>query len=176
MENREQASSGSEQQEAIEEWNVEFRYMQLEDIPQIMEVELECFTVPWTPEAFHNELTHNRNAHYIVMLLDDRIIGYAGMWLMIDEAHVTNVGIREKYRGRKLGQKLMQRLVDEALLRGAERMTLEVRVSNLVAQRLYEKFGFRPVGVRRQYYSDNKEDAIIMWVDLLDNHSAPKSC
>ncbi len=75
-----------------------------------------------------------------------------------------------RYRGRKLGQKLMQRLVDEALLRGAERMTLEVRVSNLVAQRLYEKFGFRPVGVRKQYYSDNKEDAMIMWVDLLDNH------
>lgn len=169
----EQASSQDDkQQESSEEWNVTFRYMKLEDIPQIMEVELECFTVPWTSEAFYNELTHNRNAHYIVMLDDDRIIGYAGMWLMIDEAHVTNVAIRERYRGRKLGQKLMRRLVNEAILRGAERMTLEVRVSNLVAQRLYGKFGFRPVGVRKEYYSDNKEDALIMWTDLAQHSSS----
>lgn len=146
---------------------VEFRSMRMEDIPEIVEVELESFTAPWTPEAFRQELKYNQNAHYIVMLHEGRIIGYAGMWLIIDEAHITNVAIREKYRGKKLGRKLLRHLIDSALLLGAERMTLEVRVSNRIAQSLYERFGFRPVGIRKGYYSDNHEDALIMWADIL---------
>lgn len=151
--------------------SVEFRSMRLDDIPEIVEVELESFTVPWTPEAFRQELIHNQNAHYIVMLHEGRIIGYAGMWLIIDEAHITNVAIREKYRGMKLGRKLLRHLIDSALLMGAERMTLEVRVSNRNAQSLYERFGFRPVGIRKGYYSDNQEDALIMWADILTDRS-----
>jgi len=151
-----------------EELAVAFREMKLEDIPQIIEVEHESFTVPWTADAFRNELLHNQYAHYIVMEQDDRIIGYVGMWLIFDEAHITNIAIREKYRGKKLGFRLLKELVQEARALGADKMTLEVRVSNHVAQKLYAKFGFRPVGLRKGYYSDNHEDALIMWADICD--------
>jgi len=153
------------------ELRVEFRSMKLDDIPQIIEVELESFTVPWTAEAFRNELLHNQYAHYVVMLHQEKIIGYAGLWMIIDEAHITNVAIRQRFRGQKLGQRLMRYMIDSAILLGAEKMTLEVRVSNRIAQRLYERFGFRPVGVRKGYYSDNHEDALIMWANISDTVS-----
>jgi|HigsolmetaAR203D_1030402.scaffolds.fasta_scaffold00012_131 ribosomal-protein-alanine N-acetyltransferase len=172
MEN--QQSTGrveSDIRQELETIDVEFRSMRLEDIPQILEVEHESFTVPWTAEAFRNELTHNRHAHYFVMLHQGEIIGYAGMWLIFDEAHITNVAIRKRFRGKKLGHRLMRHLIDKAAVLGAEKMTLEVRVSNYVAQRLYSRYGFRPVGVRKGYYSDNQEDALIMWADISDTVS-----
>ncbi|MEC0264293.1 ribosomal protein S18-alanine N-acetyltransferase, partial [Paenibacillus anseongense] len=89
-----------------------------------------------------------------------------GMWLIMEEAHVTNIAVRDSYRGRKLGERLMRELMKTAAFLGAIRMTLEVRASNYVAQNLYEKVGFRSVGVRRGYYTDNREDAVIMWADL----------
>jgi ribosomal-protein-alanine N-acetyltransferase len=147
---------------------VVFRRMTVKDIDTIVEIEKECFTVPWTREAFYNELMYNQFAHYFVMLWQGEIIGYGGLWTIVDEAHVTNIGLREAYRGRKLGQRLLRELIAFASLRGMKRMTLEVRVSNTVAQRLYEKFGFRVEGVRRGYYSDNGEDALIMWADIPD--------
>jgi len=145
---------------------VVFRNMHTDDIGRISEIERECFPTPWTEEAFHNELVHNHFAHYIVMLWRGEIIGYAGLWTIMDEAHVTNIALREAYRGRKLGERMLRELFTSAVRRGMKRITLEVRVSNVVAQRLYEKFGFRAEGVRRGYYSDNGEDAIIMWADL----------
>lgn len=156
----------SEAQREDEQLQVEFREMKLEDIPQILIVERESFPVPWTEGAFHNELLHNQYAHYAVMLHEGQIIGYAGLWLIIDEAHITNIAIRERYRGRKLGRKLLQHIIDTAAELGAERMTLEVRVTNRIAQRLYERFRFRPVGVRKGYYTDNNEDALIMWAEI----------
>ncbi len=146
--------------------SVIIRRMVTEDIPQIGELERECFTTPWTEEAFYNELVHNHFATYVVVVWNDRIIGYGGLWTILDEAHVTNVAIAEAYRGRKLGEKLLMELMRVAMARGMRRITLEVRVSNAIAQRLYEKFGFYPEGVRKGYYSDNQEDAIIMWADL----------
>jgi ribosomal-protein-alanine N-acetyltransferase len=140
--------------------------MRLDDIDAICEIEKEAFTTPWSAGAFHNELTNNQYAHYVVMELDGDIIGYAGMWLIMDEAHITNIAVREKYRGRKLGERLLLQMQSAALFLGAERMTLEVRVSNTIAQRLYAKLGFIPAGLRKQYYTDNGEDAIIMWAHL----------
>jgi ribosomal-protein-alanine N-acetyltransferase len=140
--------------------------MRLDDIDAICEIEKEAFTTPWSAGAFHNELTNNQYAHYVVMELDGYIIGYAGMWLIMDEAHITNIAVREKYRGRKLGERLLLQMQSAALFLGAERMTLEVRVSNTIAQRLYAKLGFIPAGLRKQYYTDNGEDAIIMWAHL----------
>jgi ribosomal-protein-alanine N-acetyltransferase len=96
-----------------------------------------------------------------------KIIGYAGMWLIVDEAHVTNVAILPAYRGKRLGEKLMSALLEHAKNRGAVRMTLEVRASNTVAQGLYSKFGFTSQGRRRNYYMDTKEDALIMWCEKL---------
>ncbi|WP_219833943.1 ribosomal protein S18-alanine N-acetyltransferase [Paenibacillus sp. R14(2021)] len=143
-----------------------FRSMTLDDVPTIVAIELESFATPWTEEAFVNELTNNHFARYMVMDLDGRIIGYAGMWTIMDEAHVTNVAVREPYRGQGLGERLMVELQRTAVMFGSRRMTLEVRVSNSIAQRLYKKLGFEPSGIRPGYYSDNMEDALIMWAEL----------
>ena len=145
---------------------VRFRKMELSDIPHICVIEQECFATPWTEEAFRNELTQNHFARYIVMLWEDDIIGYAGMWTIMDEAHVTNIAVTGEQRGKGLGERLLQELITMAAASGMSRMTLEVRVSNTIAQRLYEKFGFVGEGLRRGYYSDNQEDALIMWASL----------
>ncbi|WP_342424311.1 ribosomal protein S18-alanine N-acetyltransferase [Paenibacillus sp. FSL E2-0178] len=143
-----------------------FRLMRLEDIPEILVIEREAFTMPWTEEAFRNELSHNHFAKYMVMELSGHIIGYAGMWAIVDEAHVTNIALLEAYRGRKWGDRLLDELMKTAAYLGMKSITLEVRVSNEVAQNLYRKKGFRPAGTRKGYYSDNREDALIMWADL----------
>ncbi|ETT50363.1 ribosomal protein S18-alanine N-acetyltransferase [Paenibacillus sp. FSL K6-1122] len=149
-----------------QETTLQFRFMTLADIPDVMEIEHEAFTLPWTEEAFQNELTHNHFAKYMVMELDGKAIGYAGMWTIMDEAHITNIAVRGAYRGRKLGEKLLDELMSTAAYLGMERMTLEVRVSNSIAQRLYQKKGFESAGLRKGYYSDNGEDAMIMWANL----------
>lgn len=154
---------------------LEFRSMRMEDIPAICEIEQEAFTTPWTSAAFHNELTTNQFARYMVMECAEEVIGYGGMWIIIDEAHITNIAVREKFRGKKLGERLLREMQQTAGFFGAVRMTLEVRPSNRVAQGLYEKLGFYGVGVRRGYYTDNREDAIIMWADLPEYQIPPKS-
>ncbi|SDX60204.1 ribosomal protein S18-alanine N-acetyltransferase [Paenibacillus sp. CF384] len=143
-----------------------FRLMTMSDVKTIVAIEQESFTSPWTEEAFVNELTNNHFARYMVMDYEGEVLGYGGMWTIMDEAHVTNVAVREPYRGRGLGEMLMVELQRAAVMFGSKRMTLEVRVSNEVAQRLYRKLGFEPSGVRPGYYSDNKEDALIMWAEL----------
>jgi ribosomal-protein-alanine N-acetyltransferase len=145
---------------------LEFRSMRIDDIPAICEIEIDAFATPWTKEAFNNELTNNHFAKYMVMELAGEVVGYGGMWLIVDEAHVTNIAVAAPYRGRKWGERLLIELQRTASFMGAIRMTLEVRVSNSIAQRLYGKLGFYPVGTRRGYYSDNNEDAIIMWAEL----------
>jgi len=145
-----------------------FRPMRLSDIEEICRIEEEAFPTPWTSGAFYNELTNNQFAKYIVMEVDGDIAGYGGMWIIREEAHVTNIAVRAEYRGRKLGERLVRELQRTAVLLGARRMTLEVRVSNYIARRLYEKLGFYSVGLRRGYYTDNGEDAVIMWVNLTD--------
>ncbi|MFC4302428.1 ribosomal protein S18-alanine N-acetyltransferase [Cohnella boryungensis] len=143
-----------------------YRLMNLGDVAAVVEIEHEAFTAPWSEEAFRNELTHNLFAKYMVMELDDTVIGYGGMWLILDEAHVTNIAVREKYQGQGLGKALLRELMRTAQFLGARRMTLEVRVSNDRAQSLYRKMGFYSSGVRPNYYSDNLEDALIMWAEL----------
>jgi ribosomal-protein-alanine N-acetyltransferase len=145
---------------------LEFRSMRYEDIPHVCEIEQEAFTTPWTSGAFHNELTNNQFAHYMILDINGEVAGYGGMWLIMDEAHVTNIAIRDTYRGQKLGKRLLQELMRTASFLGAKRMTLEVRASNHIAQSLYDKLGFASAGIRRGYYTDNREDAIIMWTDL----------
>ena len=143
-----------------------FRLMQLNDIPYVVELEKQAFTLPWTAKAFRNELAHNHFAKYMVMEWDSQIIGYGGMWFIMDEAHITNIAVRSGYRGRKLGARLLKEMMKTASFVGMKKMTLEVRVSNHVAQNLYHKFGFSQAGVRPRYYSDNNEDALIMWADI----------
>jgi ribosomal-protein-alanine N-acetyltransferase len=96
------------------------------------------------------------------------ILGFAGMWLMFDEAHITTIGVKRSVRGRGLGELMLVHLIDQAREMGAKRLTLEVRVSNHVAQELYRKYTFKEEGVRKRYYSDDGEDALIMWSDRID--------
>jgi ribosomal-protein-alanine N-acetyltransferase len=122
--------------------------------------------MPWSREAFSNELNNNKFAVYIVLEINKKVAGYCGVWVIVDEAHVTNVAILPEYRGRKLGEALMCKLVDVVKKMGARTMTLEVRVTNYIAQSLYRKFGFQNGGIRKNYYTDNQEDALVMWVKL----------
>lgn len=145
-----------------------FRSMRMADIPVICAIEQEAFTTPWSAEAFENELTNNLFARYLVMERQGDIIGYCGMWTIMDEAHITNIAVRAVHRGQGYGERLLREIQQTAVFFGCSRMTLEVRVSNERAQKLYRKLGFEDAGVRPGYYSDNNEDALIMWAELQD--------
>lgn len=141
--------------------------MRLGDLDGVLAVEARSFPTPWSRQAFVQELTENTHAHYLVARAGEQVLGYAGMWVILDEAHVTNVAVHPDWRGQGLGGRLMRALMALAVARGATRMTLEVRVSNRVAQALYTRLGFKPGGLRRGYYTDTREDAVIMWLDPL---------
>ena len=130
--------------------------MREDDIPEVQAIERQIFPTPWP-----------RNAYYLVLRRDEEIVGYAGLWKMSDEAHITTVGVRANQQGKGYGHALMAALIQRAYQLGSRWLTLEVRPSNDVAVRLYEKFGFKVIGRRRGYYTDNNEDAIVMWSDSI---------
>ncbi|TDL31212.1 ribosomal-protein-alanine N-acetyltransferase [Jeotgalibacillus sp. S-D1] len=146
--------------------DTQFRWMTIQDIDQVLMVEEQSFTIPWRREAFENELMVNQFAKYLLLEKDNEVIGYCGLWLIMDEAHVTNIAIVPGQRGQKLGLTLMQKVLKLAKEAGAKTVTLEVRVSNDIARSLYRKLGFLEGGIRKNYYSDNGEDALVMWVNL----------
>lgn len=141
--------------------------MRPDDIPAVQAIERASFTTPWPPHAYRSELESNRLATYLVVRADGEVVGYAGIWIMVDEAHVTTFAVHPAWRRRGLADRLLLAVLDRAILRGAHEATLEVRVSNAAARHLYEKWGFRPVGVRPRYYSDDGEDALIMTTEPL---------
>jgi [ribosomal protein S18]-alanine N-acetyltransferase len=143
------------------------RPMALPDLPAVQRIEGASFTTPWPPQAYRQELEANRLAQYLVAVIEDEVVGYGGVWLMVDEAHVTTFAVHPAYRRRRIGERLLLALLDLSVDRHAREATLEVRLSNLAARRLYEKYGFRPVGIRPRYYSDNQEDALIMTTEPL---------
>ena len=142
------------------------RKMVLHDIDQVLEVERLSFTNPWSKDTFQAEIQSNLFAYYFVAVQNETIVGYGGMWMILDEAHVTNIAVHPDFRGLNFGKKLVHELIIQAFKQGASKITLEVRVSNLAARNLYKGFGFHEAGVRKGYYSDNNEDAIIMWKDM----------
>lgn len=135
-------------------------------LPEVMPIERAVFMPGWSEETFRSDL-RNPSTLYLNLRLNGKLVAYAGMWLIIDEAHITNVAVLPDYRGRNLAKRLIHRLLSIARERGCVKALLEVRVSNTAAQKLYEKFGFRPIAVRPKYY-DNVEDALIMWLEGLD--------
>ena len=143
--------------------------MRLEDIPAVHAIERASFPVPWPSYAFRQELETNRLARYLVVRATGEVVAYGGLWLMVDEAHVTTFAVLPAWRRQGVGARLMLALLDLAVGLGAAVVTLEVAISNLDARRLYERFGFRPVGVRPRYYSHNGEDALIMTTEELDS-------
>jgi [ribosomal protein S18]-alanine N-acetyltransferase len=143
--------------------------MRLEDVPAVHEIERLSFSTPWPAYAFEQELRGNRLARYVVARAGQRIVAFAGVWLMVDEAHVTTFSVHPEWRRQGIGRQLLLQLMDVSVAIGARRMTLEVRVSNLAAQGLYRAFGFEVAGRRPRYYTDDGEDALVMTTpDLAD--------
>jgi ribosomal-protein-alanine N-acetyltransferase len=170
---------------------LKIREMTFADIPQVVDVERESFPTTWPQTAYRRELA-NKFARYLVLIDEsqplaqaeaprprrsvlglfrrpepepatvDRVVGYVGMWLMLDQAHIVAIAVREKYRRQGLGELLLAHSVQVSLDAQMDSITLEVRRSNTSAQALYDKYRFLKVGVRARYYSDNHEDAIIM--------------
>jgi len=140
--------------------------MTVNDIPGVQVIERYSFPTPWSMRAFVSEITENDCAHYLVIRKNGQVVGYVGMWLILDEGHITNIAVHPAWRRRGIGTKLLQAISAHAYRLGARRMTLEVRRSNYQAQALYQKLGFSFAGVRPKYYLDNGEDALIMWKDL----------
>ena len=137
------------------------RRMTLQDVDGVHAVETASFPKPWTREDFIREMTVNVCARYLVAEMDGAVVGFAGAWIVLDEAHVTNIAVLPAYRGQGIGKRLTEALMQYAANLGVTYATLEVRRSNQIAQRLYQSLGFEYVGVRKRYYEDNGEDALI---------------
>jgi [ribosomal protein S18]-alanine N-acetyltransferase len=131
----------------------------------VMAIERRVYPRPWSPNLFLSEMAETDNRIYLVARLDREVIGYAGMISYGEEAHVTNIAVAPEHQRRKVASRLLHDLIVHAIGRRAQAVSLEVRVSNWGAQRLYGRFGFRPVGTRKNYYQEINEDALIMWVD-----------
>jgi [ribosomal protein S18]-alanine N-acetyltransferase len=153
--------------------NLSIEPMREADVPAVQEIERAIFSTPWPRNAYYRELSSRSSAHYVVLRREgedpseDEIVGYAGMWRMYDEAHVTTIGVRHDLQHSGYGRILFAALVQAAYDMGAKWITLEVRTSNENAMRMYEGFGFKVIGRRRGYYTDNGEDAIVMWSDSI---------
>ncbi|WP_302381720.1 ribosomal protein S18-alanine N-acetyltransferase [Anaerotignum lactatifermentans] len=137
--------------------------MTVEHIDGVLAVEEATFSIPWTRKDFEREMTENNLAIYYVAVADGKIVGYAGMWHVITEGHITNVAVLEDYRKQGVGDALMAQLEQVAMEKEMIGITLEVRISNAPAQYLYHKHGYRAEGLRKNYYPDTHEDAVIMW-------------
>ena len=145
---------------------ITYRKMTPDDVEAVYAIELATFPTPWTLDSFHYEMRENQFAHYLVAEDDNGIVGFCGMWLVIDAAQITNVAVVERMRGQKIGEALMKEAMRVAREANMDVMSLEVRVTNEVAQNLYRKLGFQNGGIRKGYYTDNGEDALVMWVNL----------
>lgn len=149
----------------LSEGKIRIEPMQLADVEAVHAIESRSFLTPWSQGTFYSELLENQFAYYLVAKEGESLVGYGGMWIILDEAHITNVAVLPEYRGRGLGEGLLRALMGAALCQGARKMTLEVRPSNNRALNLYKKNGFVVRGVRKGYYQG--EDAYIMWKDDL---------
>lgn len=140
---------------------ISIRRMSLGDVDQVHAIETATFPKPWTKEDFIREMTENACARYLVAEKAGKIIGFAGSWIVLDESHITNIAIAREERGKGYGKQLTGALMQYAANLGVVYSTLEVRRSNLAAQNLYKQMNFEYVGVRKRYYEDNGEDALI---------------
>jgi ribosomal-protein-alanine N-acetyltransferase len=158
----------------LESLPADIRPMRLEDLDGVLWVEQSSFRTPWTRTMFEDEFKNPEMAHYLVAQGGEHIVGYMGFWLIHKEAHITNLAVHPAFRRHKTGERLLFASMRLALRLGAERATLEVRASNEPAQKLYAKYGFQLVALRKKYYNDNNEDAWIMWMNNLKSFESIK--
>ena len=151
-----------------------FEPLREDRIPAILEIERQVNTAPWSDKSFQNELDHPHGM-FLVALVEGRVVGYGGAWLVIDEAHITTVAVDPSFKRQGIGQRLVVELLVRSKEKGMACSTLEVRAGNKPAILLYEKLGFVVAASRKSYYPDNKEDAIVMWLYELQPWEPPKS-
>lgn len=144
----------------------EIRFLEEGFLDKIIEIENDSFRYPWSRDAYKAEI-ENKLATYLVVLQDGDVVAYGGFWKVLDEADITNIAVKRDCRGQGIGKMLTSALIQEAKKQEIKAITLEVRVSNISAIRLYEGCGFKNAGIRKKYYPDG-EDAIIMWLEELN--------
>ena len=142
--------------------------MRRRHLRSVLRIETQVYPRPWSLSLFVSELALRTSRAYFVARVDGSLVGYAGMMFAGDDAHVTTIAVDPDWHRHKIGTRLLLQLAREAVSRGAHHLTLEVRVSNKAAQALYRRFGFRPAGVRKNYYVETNEDALVMWADDID--------
>ena len=143
--------------------------MRRRHLRSVLKIEGQVYPKPWTLALFLGELGLRSSRHYIVARVDGEVVGYAGLMLSLDEAHITTIAVDPAWQRHGIGRRLLVNLARVALARNARHLTLEVRVSNAPAQRLYQEFGFQTEGVRKNYYAESGEDALIMWAHWIDS-------
>lgn len=136
--------------------------MALSHIDHVLEISKESFPISWSKDSFINEIK-NPLAHYLVAISDAKVIGFIGVWIVVGEANITNIAVSNSFRGKGIGNLLMENIIKLCKENDTKDINLEVRASNIKAQNLYKKFGFVKEAIRKKYYEDNKEDAIIMF-------------
>lgn len=149
---------------------VTIRQMREGDISSVREIEKQCFKDLWPADSFERELENKRVAFYITARHGEKIVGYMGAWLIMDEIHITTLGVDPEWQNRKVGTQLVMHLLKESVSKGVRWATLEVGERNAPALKLYGKFGFIQIGVRKEYYRDG-ENALVMWAGRLQNDS-----
>lgn len=139
-------------------------------INEVAQIEKECFKTPWSKKSFEKELSTNKHAIYVVAVEENKVIGYGGMWHVINEGHITNIAVSKSHQRKGIGTLILEALMKIAFEKEMIGLTLEVRVNNEAAKKLYKNFGFKEEGIRKEYYSDTLEDALIMWKYLIDEN------
>ncbi len=137
--------------------------MRRRHVRQVLRIEQQVYPRPWSASLFHSELALRSTRAYYVARIGREVVGYAGLMMTVDDGHVTTIAVDPEWHRHKIGTRLLLVLAREAIERGATSLTLEVRMSNRGAQELYRRFGFAPVGVRKNYYQEVNEDALVMW-------------
>lgn len=149
-----------------ETFTVKILPMQKSDIDNVLKIEEVAYgDHHWSKDSFYGELSNELAHYYCAFDLKDNLLGYAGSWLILDEAHITTIAIAPEYRRKKIGEALVTKILDSCYENEIKYITLEVRVSNIPAISLYEKYGFKSLGSRKGYYQNNNEDALIMWTE-----------
>ncbi len=144
---------------------LEIQRMRRRHLKGVMAIERQVYPRPWSPNLFLAEMNETRDRLYLVARVDRDVVGYGGLMVSGDEGHVTTIAVDPEHHRRKVGTRLLFELIHGAMRMGATAVSLEVRVTNWGAQRMYGRFGFRPVGIRKNYYQETNEDALIMWTD-----------
>lgn len=163
----------SQQSETSPLKTLRFEPIQESQIPAILEIEKVSNTAPWSERSFRNELGHEHGI-FLVALVQGKVVGYGGIWMVIDEAHVTTVAIAPEFRRQGIARRLLAELLTRGKEKGMVCSTLEVRAGNEAAINLYQSFGYTIAATRKKYYPDNNEDAVVMWLYNLDTWEPPR--